>query len=207
MQAATPHEQLEALLRHPSLWRGRGAALPAGWPTGFESLDAALPGGGWPRRGLIEVVAPGPGHGELTLFAPLLRQLGAQQPGRCAAFISPPFELFAPAWRAMGLATDRLLVVRAPEPLWALEQALLSGACAIAFGWVEAGTSLVALRRLALAAGQGGAPGILVRPPRAAHEPTAALLRLALTRTPHGLGVELLKGRGLAPRKLELELP
>src|SRR5690554_3055691 len=127
MQATSHQAQLEALLRHPSLWRGRGAAVPAGWPTGFEPLDAALPGGGWPRRGLIEVVAPGPGHGELTLFAPLLRQLLEPQVDRCAAFVAPPFELFAPAWRAMGLPLTKLLVVRAPEPLWALEQGLLSG--------------------------------------------------------------------------------
>jgi cell division inhibitor SulA/protein ImuA len=208
MAATSPRDgQLQALLRHPSLWRGRDAAVPAGWPTGFEALDAALPGGGWPRRGLIEVVAPGPGHGELTLFAPLLRRLfHEQQVDRCAAFFAPPFELFAPAWRAQGLPLAKLLVVRAPEPLWALEQGLLSGVCAIAFGWVGAGVSLVALRRLVLAAEQGGALGVLIRPLRTAREPTAALLRVAIARTSQGFAIELLKGRGLAPRRLELEL-
>lgn len=207
MQAASPHhEQLEVLLRHPSLWRGRGAAAPAGWSTGFAALDAALPGGGWPRRGLVEVITQGAGQGELTLWAPLLRALSQHEAARCCAFVAPPFELFAPAWRAVGMRLDRLLVARAAEPLWALEQSLLSGVCAIGFGWLGAGASLVALRRLALAAEQGAALGVLIRPPRAAHEATAAVLRLAVTRSRSGLSVELLKGRGLAPRHIELGL-
>ncbi len=199
-------EQLQALLRHPSLWRGRGAAAPAGWPTGFAALDAALPGGGWPRRGLVEIITHGAGHGELTLWAPLLRQLSQHEGARCCAFIAPPFELFAPAWRAVGMRLDRLLVARAAEPLWALEQSLLSGVCAIGFAWVGAGMNLVSLRRLALAAEQGASLGVLIRPPRAAHESTAATLRLGVTRRHSGLSVELMKGRGLSPRTLELGL-
>lgn len=206
MPGASHHEQFQGLLRHPSLWRGRGAVAPEGWPTGFAALDAALPGGGWPRRGLVEVITRSAGHGELTLWAPLLRQFGHHETARCCAFITPPFELFAPAWRAAGMRLDRLLVARAAEPLWALEQSLLSGVCAIGFGWLGAGASLVMLRRLALAAGRGGALGVLIRPPRAAQESTAAALRLAVTRTRTGLSVELLKGRGLAPRSIELGL-
>lgn len=206
MPGASHHEQLQALLRHPSLWRGRGAAAPPGNPTGFPVLDAALPGGGWPRRGLVEVLVPGTGHGELTLWAPLLRQLTGHETARCCAFVAPPFELFAPAWRAAGTRLDRLLVARTGEPLWALEQSLLAGACAIGFGWLDAGANLVMLRRLALAAEQGGALGVLIRPPRVAHEATAAVLRLAVTRNPNGLSVDLLKGRGLVPRRIELGL-
>lgn len=206
MHGATSHQQIEQLLRHPSLWRGRGAAVQAGWPTGFAALDAALPGGGWPRRGLVEILT-GPGQGELSLWAPLLRELSQQYAARCCAFIAPPFELFAPAWRAMGLHLDRLLVARTDEPLWALEQSLLSGVCAIGFAWPRAGLNLVALRRLVLAAEQGAALCVLIRPARAAREHTAASLRLAVTRTSGGLTVELLKGRGLTPRTLELGLP
>lgn len=207
MPGASHHEQLQVLLRHPSLWRGRGAAAPPGNPTGYPALDAALPGGGWPRRGLVEVLVAGTGHGELTLWAPLLRQLTGHETARCCAFVAPPFELFAPAWRAAGMRLDRLLVARTGQPLWALEQSLLAGACAIGFGWLDAGANLVMLRRLALAAEQGGALGVLIRPPRVAHEATAAVLRLAVTRNPHGLSVDLLKGRGLVPRRIELGLP
>lgn len=197
--------QLEELLRHPSLWRGRGAVAAAAIPTGFAALDAALPGGGWPRTGLIEVLAS-PGQGELTLWLPLLRQLTQQPTTRCCAFVAPPFEPFVPAWRAAGIEVQRLLVVRDSDPLWALEQGLLSGVCAVGFGWMESSASLVALRRLALAAERGAALGVLIRSPRVAAEPTAAVLRLALARTDNGLAVQLLKGRGLTPRTVEVGL-
>src|SRR5689334_9077298 len=83
-QVAT-HASLEALLQHPALWRGRGAAAPAGLSTGFAALDAALPGGGWPRQGLIEIITTGGGHGELTLWMPLIRQLTSTETPRCCA--------------------------------------------------------------------------------------------------------------------------
>src|SRR5688572_5078046 len=137
MPQAAGQASLEALLQHPSLWRGRGAAAPVGLPTGFAALDAALPGGGWPRQGLVEIITTGSGHGELALWTPLIRQFTSMATPRCCAFISPPFGLFAPAWRAAGVQLEHLLVARAPEPLWALEQALQSGVCAIGFAWQE----------------------------------------------------------------------
>ncbi len=198
------HEaQLAALLRHPSLWRGRGAAVTEGLPTGFAALDAVLPGGGWPRQGLVEIIITGSGHGELALWTPLLRQL-TNMP-RCCAFITPPFELFAPAWHAAGVRLEHLLIARAPEPLWALEQALQSGVCGIGFAWQERAT-MTQLRRLALAAERGAALGVLIRPLRAAVEPSAAVLRLLARRTATRLRLELLKGRGVAPRSVELAL-
>jgi protein ImuA len=206
MSQSATHASLEALLQHPSLWRGRGAAAPEGLPTGFTALDAALPGGGWPRHGLIEIITTGSGHGELALWIPLIRQLTGTETPRCCAFITPPFGLFAPAWRAAGVQLEQLLVAHAPEPLWALEQALQSGACAIGFAWQDQ-ASMTELRRLALAAERGAALGVLMRPPRAVVEPTAAVLRLMARRTTTRLRLELLKGRGVAPRSVELALP
>lgn len=203
-ELATP-PQLEALLQHPSLWRGRDAAAPAGLSTGFAALDAALPGGGWPQRGLIEILVAGHGHGELSLCAPLVRRLSSAADARWCAFIAPPFEIFAPAWAAQGTRLDRLLVVRTAQPLWALEQSLLSGACAIGFTWQER-ASMTELRRLALATERGGSLGVLIRPVRVAVESTAAVLRVVLTRTATRLRLEVLKSRGAAPRRIELAL-
>jgi hypothetical protein len=201
--------ELDALLQHPALWRGRGAALPAGFSSGFAELDAVLPGGGWPQHGLIEVLTPG-GCGELALWAPLVQRLTHAINARWCAFVAPPFEPFAPAWSAQGARSDRLLVVRAPgsssEPLWALEQCLLSGACFMAFGWVQR-ASMTALRRLALAAERGAALGVLIRPLRVASEHTAAALRIAITRNAAHLTLQLLKGRGVSPCTIELALP
>lgn len=205
--AAEPRQvQLEALLRHHSLWRGRGAAAPEGLPTGFAALDAALPGGGWPRQGLVEIITTGSGHGELALWMPLIRQLTQAPDARCCAVIAPPFELFAPAWCAAGVRLDRLLVAQAGESLWALEQSLLSGVVAIGFAWQQR-ASLTELRRLALAAERGAALCVLMRPLRAAVEPSAACLRLQVRRTTTRLRLELIKGRGVAPRSIELPLP
>src|SRR2546430_4815664 len=48
--------KLARLLEHPAIWRGRSAAHPQGLPSGFAALDAYLPGHGWPRTGLIEIL-------------------------------------------------------------------------------------------------------------------------------------------------------
>ncbi len=200
--------QLETLLQHPSLWRGRGAAPREGFATGFAALDAALPDGGWPRRGLVEILVPACGCGELTLWTPLVRRFTHSTSPRWCAFVAPPFEPFAPAWQGEGVRLDRLLVVqsRPAESLWALEQCLLSGACALGIAWPQA-AGMTELRRLALAAERGASLGVLIRPPRAARESTAATLRIALTRTGTQLRLDLLKGRGLTPRTVQVALP
>jgi protein ImuA len=205
MATTLHHASLDALLQHPSLWRGRGAVLQAGYPTGFAALDAVLPGGGWPRRGLVEILTAGSGFGELALWAPLVRQLTRAETARWCAFIAPPFEPFAPAWRAAGARLDRLLIVRTPQPLWALEQSLLSGSCAIGFAWPQQ-ARMTELRRLALATERGMSLAVLIRPLRAALEHSAAVLRIALTRSATHLRLQMLKGRGLAPCAVELAL-
>jgi cell division inhibitor SulA/protein ImuA len=197
---------VETLLQHPSLWRGRGAALPAGLPTGFAELDAVLPGGGWPARGLVEVLIAGSGCSELALWVPRIMQLTTSETSRWCAFVTPPFEPCAPAWNARGARLDRLLVVQAPQPLWALEQCLLSGACGIGFAWVRQ-AGMTGLRRLTLAAERGAALGVLIRPLEVATQHTTAVLRIALARTATHLRVQLLKGRGLSPRVIEMALP
>jgi cell division inhibitor SulA len=199
---------LDVLLQHPALWRGRGAAPREGFATGFNALDAALPDAGWPRRGLVEILVPAHGCGELALWTPLIRRLTHSETARWCAFVAPPFEPFAPAWQQQGARLDRLLVVqgRPAESLWALERCLLSGACALAIAWPQT-AGMTELRRLALAAERGNALGVLIRPARAARESSAATLRIALTRTAAHLRCDLLKGRGLVPRVVEVALP
>jgi hypothetical protein len=71
-EVSTP---LEQLLQHPALWRGRSVAPIATFATGFAALDQALPGGGWPRTGLIEILTAQQGVGELQLWLPALAAL------------------------------------------------------------------------------------------------------------------------------------
>ncbi|HNR22626.1 MAG TPA: translesion DNA synthesis-associated protein ImuA [Steroidobacteraceae bacterium] len=197
-------DPLARLLQHPALWRGRSAAQLPTWSTGFPALDASLPGGGWPRAGLVELLTPRPGVGELRLLVPVLAQLSGLTPARWLAWIAPPFEPFAPALAERGIALDRQLIVRTAAPLWAMEQALGSGACEAALAWAPR-VRARGLRRLQLATERGRTLGIVFREASAAREPSPAALRLAVV--PHGGGVEvsLLKSRGGARGAIHLQ--
>jgi hypothetical protein len=82
------------------------------------------------------------------------------------------------------------------DALWAAEQALVSGAPQAVLCWSAAADGR-AVRRLQVAAGQGGAVAFLFRPLRCAREPSAAALRLALAAAPQGaLAVNIVKRRG-----------
>jgi hypothetical protein len=203
---AAPDLALATLLRHPGLWRGRQTADTDTVSTGFTPLDAALPGGGWPRTGLVEILTPRHGLGELRLLVPLLASLTRREPARWTAWIAPPFEPYAPALVARGLILERQLVVRATAELWAMEQALGSGACEIALAWTGRTPPVRSLRRLQLATERGRTAGFLFRPSRAARQASPAALRLALAPLANGDGVsiELLKSRGGARGAIEL---
>lgn len=58
---------------HPALWLGHqlGRARDDGLPSGFAALDAQLPGGGWPRRALTELLLPHPGSCASSSAKPL----------------------------------------------------------------------------------------------------------------------------------------
>ena len=176
------------------------------WDTGFAALDQALPGGGWPRTGLIELLIPRHGLGELRLWMPLLARLTQAVSARWCAFVAPPFELFAPAYAAQGIRLDKLLIVRAPQPLWALEQTLLSGACDISFCWM-ARAQPRDLRRLGLATEQGRTPAVVFRPLAAERESSPAALRIAIEAGPAaGLRLRFIKSRGGTRGVVDLSL-
>lgn len=206
---STAHDQqLQELLAHPSVWRGRSRAAIPTIPTGFAALDAGLPGGGWPSHGLVEILTPQPGVGELYLLLPALAALSRLSPDRWCTWVSPPHEPYAPALQAQGVALDRMLIVRTHAPLWAQEQALRSGAASLALAWLPR-ASPRAIRRLQLAAEQGRALGVLYRSQRFASEVSPAMLRLLLeprvSGGRQGARVSLLKSRGGSREPIDLE--
>ena len=198
--------KLARLLEHPAIWRGRSAAHPRGLPTGFAALDAYLPGYGWPRTGLIEILVSRFGSGELYLLLPALAALTRARCARWCVWVAPPLMPFAPALASQGVALDRVAVVDGARPLWALEQALRSGACDVALAWARQPKARE-IRRLQLAAERGRTLGVLFRPRRAARETSPAVLRLALEPLAAGVRITLLKGRGAWRGVLELALP
>lgn len=197
--------RLARLLEHPALWRGRSTARVPTWSTGFPMLDAGLPGGGWPRAGLVEILTPQVGVGELQLLIPALARLTGLTPARWVAWIAPPFEPFAPALAAHGVALERQLIVRTSLPLWAMEQALGSGACEAALAWVQQARPR-SLRRLQLATERGRTLGFVFRSVATAHEASPAVLRLSIVPRGEAVEVVLLKSRGGAREPIRVEI-
>jgi hypothetical protein len=201
------HQQLAKLLAHPSVWRGRSRAAVETLPTGFATLDAGLPGGGWPRHGLVEILTPRPGVGELYLLLPVLAAMSRTTPARWCTWVCPPHEAYAPALESHGVALDRMLMVRTHLPLWALEQALRSGACGMALAWLPR-ASPRAIRRLQLAAEQGRSLGVLFRSQNFAQLASPAMLRISLEPVReagrHGARVTLIKSRGGSRQPIDL---
>ena len=93
---------LAALLQHPLLWRGdRLAQVDDTVASGFARLDRELPGGGWPKAALTELLADAEGMGELQLLVPVLKRL--VQAGEWVALVAPPHIPYAPAFAGRGI--------------------------------------------------------------------------------------------------------
>ena len=200
---------------HPSLWLGHQLGRIGGdaVATGFARLDAELPGGGWPRRALAELLLAHAGVGEIRLLAPAL--IAAQRAGRLVMFFDPPAALAAAALAGLGFEVEDLLVIHTrarivpgSDSLWALEQALKSGHVGAVVAWLPPRLRADRLRRLQLAAHQHDGPAFVMREAAIAGRPTASPLRLALQAGgADRLQVRVLKRRGPpleAPLSLEL---
>lgn len=189
---------LESVLQHPGIWRGneRAQTAEAALPTGFAALDAVLPGGGWPRGALTELLIRRQGIGELRLLTPALARLS--EADGWLAWVAPPYVPYAAALAAAGIDLKRLLVAKPATPddaWWTAEQALRSGACGALLAWLRAADER-RMRRLQLAAETGHAWGVLFRHARAAETRSPATLRLLLEPASEGLAVHVLKRRG-----------
>ena len=211
---------------HPALWRAHqlGRGREAAVPTGFAALDAELPGHGWPRGVLTELLLPHEGVGEMRLLAPALAAIAAAAPpaARSLMLFDPPSPPCAAALAPLGVDAQSLIVVHgrdgahgarhllpSADLLWALEQALKSGQVGAVLAWLPARLRADALRRLQLAAQAHDGPAFLLRDSEARSRPSPAPLRLALRSTgADGLSLQLLKRRGPALlRPLRLALP
>ena len=210
----TPRAGRERLRRapetlHPALWLGHqlGRSGAETVSTGFARLDAELPGGGWPRRVLSELLLPHPGIGEIRLLAPAL--VDTQRAGRLVMVFDPPAALSAAALAALGVAVEELLIVstqaRMPgnDSVWALEQALKSGHVGAVVAWLPPRLRAERLRRLQLAAHNHDGAAFVMREAAAASRPAASPLRLSL----HAGGADRLQVRIVKRRGPPLEAP
>ena len=229
--AAPTIEQL--LQSTKNLWRGgyqEGYAEQDCLGTGFASLDDLLPGSGWPRQGLIEVVNRRPGIGELQLFLPLMRTLIAQ--GLWVLWIAPPFSPYAPGLAQAGIDLRRVLVVALPQKqfdgkrnpdvpvlisegsmtskdaLWCMERALQTPHCGLVLAW-QGQLPQRTLRRLQLAAVTGKAVGVLFMKQYSEHSPSSISLEIKgmAAEQQEYLDIDIRKARGsFKPSSLRLRL-
>ncbi len=189
---------LDALLKsQPALWRGRDRYTDDNSiPTGFASLDNALPTRGWCIGGVTEILSSQQAIGEVSLLLPALSQV--TKDNQWAAFINPPYVPYAPALSNAGIRLDRLLIIDSKNDtntLWAAEQVLRAGLFASVVAWVDR-TSAQKQRRLQLAAETGKTWATVYRPLRDAceHSPVAARLQADIIDSQ--LALTLIKVRG-----------
>ena len=185
-----------ARLDRPALDEG-GAILPLGLP----GIDGALPGGGLRRGCLHELCGKTRPAAALGFAVALLGRVLAGH-GR-AVWIGRRDDLFAPGLAALGLAPERLILVRArarDAGLWALEEALSTPGLCAALAEVDQ-LSLTQSRRLQLAAEAQGVTALLLRPRRAVATPSAATTRWRIAAAPSQAG-----GRDLGPPRWRVEL-
>ncbi len=213
MASALPSLPLAEVLARNDIWRGDAlaeAALP-GVSSGFAELDAELPGGGWPRGGLVELLHSCVGVGEVSLLMPALARISADELAWVVC-VAPPRQPYAPAWAAAGVDLSRLLITRASggDAAWACARVLDTEGVGALLAWLPT-TDTGTLRRLQLLAERSRTLVFLFRPAAAASTASPAPLRIGLDACGGGrLSLRLLKRRGGArtqPIDLDLVRP
>ena len=189
---------------HPALWRAHqlGRSREAAVRSGFELLDAQLPGGGWPVGALSEILQHHSGQHEWRLILPALVRA---ELGLVTVLVGAPHVPFAPGLVAQGLAAGHMVWIKADaaqERLWATEQALRCADVAAVLAWLPQ-VRAAQLRRLQMAASQHRKLLFVMRPSQTQNESSPATLRLLVAPVPPGvdapagaLHLHILKRRG-----------
>lgn len=199
---------LDLVLQHPAIWRGTQVAqsAPGAVSSGFAELDQHLPGGGWPRGALTEILVDREGIGEVRLLLPALARL-SRTPS-WLAWVAPPHVPYAPALAAAGIELRQLWLTRPRNPSdawWAAEQAMRSGACGAVLAWLDLPDER-RMRRLQLGAESGRTWAVLMHPAKTAPSRSPAALRLRVEAQGGDMIVHILKRRG-GPLTTPIRIP
>lgn len=203
VEASLPAAVAQALWRGDALGRTVVDTVTSGW----AALDAELPGGGWPRRSVVEILAAQPAVLEWRLLAPGLRTV--VEAGGQVVVIGPPRPPHLPGLQHLGLDERQFLWLQAETPaerLWTTEQIIKSAAAGAVVAWLPKARH-EQLRRLQVCAQACEGLIFLCRPEAARHEASAAALRVHAAAWPDWqLGVHVLKRQG-PPHDAPLALP
>lgn len=183
-----------------AIWRGTevGQASQAVVSSGFQALDAQLPGGGWPCNSLTELLQPQPSLCEWRLLSPALASLVAS--GGRILLVGPPKRPHAPGLLKLGITEKNLVWIAADTPaerLWTTEQLVKANPRGgTILSWLpQARTEQ--LRRLQVHAQSCDCPVFLFRPEAAQLDASPAPLRvLASLGIDWQLQVQILKRKG-----------
>jgi hypothetical protein len=192
---------LDSILQNPYIWRGDQYAkvVLESIPTGYSVLDEQLPGGGWPRAAMTEILLDRQGIGGFSLLAPALSRLSKNQDW--IALIAPPYIPYASALVNLDIDLSKIIIinpVREEDKVWATERCLRSKSCSAVLFWPSAHNvqSHQIYRRLQLAAEAGEALGVVFGPTQRARHTSPVSLRLLLSIDQSQLRIHLLKRRG-----------
>ena len=187
-----PSSKLASVLAQTAVWRAGelGSESLQTVATGYAALDRVLPGGGWPKGAMTEVLQPQAGLHEWGLVLPALAAAQAASPLQMTVLVNTPFLPFGPALGARQLTMQRLLCVNgerrgqggqvdAPSLLWATREALQCADVCAVLAWLPDARS-AHLRRLQIAAHAHDKLLFVFRPLRAQLESSPAPLRLLL---------------------------
>lgn len=186
---------LDELLQQRTVYRGRQLAPPAPVrPSGFAPLDRVL-GGGLPAVGVNRLQSP-TGIGELRLLLPYL--LAGPTRGKLLVFINPPGRPYPDFWYNAGVDLNDVQVLHTTDTkqaLWSAEQCLQSGCCLSVLLW-QNNLEVSQLKRLQLAAIDGGASLWWLQPPRRENISLPLHLSLLLQASSIGIQATITKRKG-----------
>jgi len=201
MSAAAVRKEAIQTLRRQLVASQRPHSIQQIVPSRLKSLDALLPGGGFPTASLVEWISEDVGLSAasiaLTSIGPMLALPG------CLAIVDERHDFHAETLRCCGIPLSRALLIRpaktvVAEPasgrsrfvrpssaahsdaLWALEQAARCPGVRVVLMFLEQASSAV-MRRLQLAVECSGVTIVLIRPASILHQPSFADLRLHVT--------------------------
>lgn len=139
--------------------------------SGSVGMDRCLPGGGYAKGSMLELVHGGMSHRRGLFCGMGLMGLGVRiakewiSDGRYLVILDRDRQFYAPGVAAMGVPLERLIVLQPSsesDAIWGMDQALRNGAVGAVVAWVHRLEDRVA-RRLQLATEHGGGLGILLR--------------------------------------------
>jgi len=136
--------------------------------SGCAAMDRHLPGGGYARGSMLELLRSHSGAGVTSIALMIARQAIVE--GKYLVLVDPQRQFYPPALKSLGIPMERVISLQPSnhaDAIWGLAQVLRCSAVGAVIAEVGMLEDRVA-RKLQLAAEQGGGLGVFIRDARAA---------------------------------------